>query len=325
MSDVVVSVVETSTKVSVDNSSVLIAVVETPVSVSVGTSGPQGVKGDTGATGSTGATGATGAKGDTGSQGATGATGSIGATGAQGSSGVIAVTAPITNSGSSTSATIGINQSALSIATSQLTGTITNAQLTNNSISLNGTTTALGGSFTQFMPVLPITTGVQYQPALLAASGGAAPTANRLTVAPIFIPNTQTAISLSVNTTTLTTAGVGRLGIYGTAASGLPGSLVVDGGQFSYSASSTTYQVTISQTLTPGWYWLGCVVQTGSSTWLAYNNGASQYSPFIQRSFSAISGNSVIGYYVDSVSGVLPSTPSFSVTNSGSPLVKVGF
>ena len=46
--------------------------------------------------------------GATGSAGATGAAGSAGATGAQGPSGVVGVTAPITNSGTSTSATIGI-------------------------------------------------------------------------------------------------------------------------------------------------------------------------------------------------------------------------
>ena len=44
-----------------------------------------------------------------GAQGPTGPTGATGATGPQGPSGVISVTAPITNSGSSTSAVIGVN------------------------------------------------------------------------------------------------------------------------------------------------------------------------------------------------------------------------
>jgi|GEM_PF-5273636 len=46
-----------------------------------------------------------------------------GDTGAQGLSGAVAVTAPITLSGTSTNATIGINQSLISIAPSQVTGT----------------------------------------------------------------------------------------------------------------------------------------------------------------------------------------------------------
>ena len=108
--------------------------------------GPQGLKGDTGATGSTGATGATGATGSAATatagttttlaagtsatvtnagttsaavfnfgipQGLQGAKGDTGATGAQGSSGVVSVTAPITNSGTSTAAQLGLDTSGL--------------------------------------------------------------------------------------------------------------------------------------------------------------------------------------------------------------------
>jgi hypothetical protein len=80
--------------------------------------GPTGPTGSTGATGNTGATGPTGPTGPTGATGAastvtgptgpTGATGTTGATGPTGPSGVISVSSPITNSGTSTSATIGI-------------------------------------------------------------------------------------------------------------------------------------------------------------------------------------------------------------------------
>jgi hypothetical protein len=52
-----------------------------------------------------------------------GAQGPTGDTGATGPSGVIAVTAPITNSGTSTSADIGIDQTALVIAKTQVSGT----------------------------------------------------------------------------------------------------------------------------------------------------------------------------------------------------------
>jgi hypothetical protein len=77
--------------------------------------GPKGQKGDTGEVGPTGPQGATGpqgiqgVKGDTGATGAKGDKGDTGDTGPQGPSGVIAVTAPITNSGTSTSANIGID------------------------------------------------------------------------------------------------------------------------------------------------------------------------------------------------------------------------
>lgn len=67
-------------------------------------------KGDTGATGDQGPAGADGA---TGPAGADGTNGTDGTDGTQGPSGVVSVTAPITNSGTSTSAVIGIEATAL--------------------------------------------------------------------------------------------------------------------------------------------------------------------------------------------------------------------
>jgi len=74
-------------------------VVNATTASTVGPQGPQGLKGDTGATGPTGATGATGP------------------------SGIISVISPITNSGTSTSANIGLDQTALVITRNQITGT----------------------------------------------------------------------------------------------------------------------------------------------------------------------------------------------------------
>jgi len=79
-----------------------------------------------------------------GATGPIGPTGATGATGATGSSGVIAVTSPITNSGTSTSATIGINQSLLTITESQVTNLTTDlaAKAPLASPALTGTPTA---------------------------------------------------------------------------------------------------------------------------------------------------------------------------------------
>ena len=96
MSDVVVSVTESTTTVAVTENSVNVAVTETPVTVSTSSVGLQG---------------ATGAKGDT---GATGPAGSAGV------SGVISVNSPITNTGSASSAVLGLDQSVLSLTRSQI-------------------------------------------------------------------------------------------------------------------------------------------------------------------------------------------------------------
>jgi len=63
-----------------------------------------------------------GPQGATGPQGGTGPTGPQGLIGPTGPSGVISVTGPVTNTGSSTSAVLGLNQSVLSLANTQITG-----------------------------------------------------------------------------------------------------------------------------------------------------------------------------------------------------------
>jgi hypothetical protein len=88
--------------------------------------GPEGPTGPTGATGA--ASTVTGPTGSTGPTGPTGANSTVvGPTGPTGSSGVISVTGPVTNSGTSTAANIGIDQTLLSIANTQVTGLGTSA------------------------------------------------------------------------------------------------------------------------------------------------------------------------------------------------------
>jgi collagen type VII alpha len=72
-----------------------------------------------------------------------GSTGATGATGATGPSGVIAVTAPITNTGTSTSANIGIDQTGLTLAQSQITGLV--AELANDAKLNAANTFSVGG------------------------------------------------------------------------------------------------------------------------------------------------------------------------------------
>jgi hypothetical protein len=72
-----------------------------------------------GLTGEQGEQGIQGVKGDKGDKGDTGDTGP------QGSSGVVSVTAPITNTGTSTASNIGIDQSGLTLAQSQITNLLT--------------------------------------------------------------------------------------------------------------------------------------------------------------------------------------------------------
>jgi hypothetical protein len=96
---------------------------------------PQGLKGDTGATGLTGPQGPIGSTGATGATGAQGAKGDTGDTGATGSSGVVSVTAPITNSGTSTAANIGIDTANFALLNAANTFTTSPQEIANTSTS----------------------------------------------------------------------------------------------------------------------------------------------------------------------------------------------
>ena len=117
MSDVIVSVVESTTDVTVSEQSVAIAITEATTEVSASTVGLQGIPGATGATGATGA------------------------------SGVISVTAPITNTGSSSSAILGLDQTALSITRSQVSDFTSGTVASATSATSAGTASTAGTAF----------------------------------------------------------------------------------------------------------------------------------------------------------------------------------
>jgi len=59
--------------------------------------------------------------------------------------------------------------------------------------------------------------------------------------------------------------GIVRLGIYNSS-NGKPTTVLLDAGTVSTSAASTTYAITINQTLDSGWYWLVANSQTNATT-----------------------------------------------------------
>ena len=159
---------------------------------------------------------------------------------------------------------------------------------------------------------LPMASGGTYENTFSSTSISN-PTANQLRCLPIYVTPDMTATTLSIYTLTVTTAGVARLGIYSSGSDGVPSTLLVDAGTVSYTTNNTNYSVTISTALPAAWYWLGVVVQSGSSTWKGLNN-VTPVSTLTQRAASPANNTGPFGYSTDSVTGALPAAPTFATS-----------
>lgn len=82
---------------------------------------------------------------------------------------------------------------------------------------------------------------------------------NSLYAIPFYVPTTTTYVSIGVGGA-IGAAVTLRLGIYSDNGAGVPGALVGDYGRVS-GAAVGFHAISISQTLTPGWYWLACAGQ----------------------------------------------------------------
>jgi hypothetical protein len=69
-----------------------------------------------------------------------------------------------------------------------------------------------------------------------------------------------------VSSTGFVGTAVVRLGIYNNSSSDQPSTVLLDAGTVSPTAANTGYEITISQTLSQGWYWLAINCQTAATT-----------------------------------------------------------
>ena len=123
-----------------------------------------------------------------------------------------------------------------------------------------------------------------------------------LSAHPFVVTTTSTYDRIAARTGTVTVPGSARLGIYNSNGSE-PTTRVIDAGSISYTTSSTLYEITINQTLSPGVYWLAMNVATGSSSWQGY--AASSDNTMFQLMESATSTNLLqTAFHPDSVVGI---------------------
>lgn len=164
--------------------------------------------------------------------------------------------------------------------------------------------TNLGLTYLPFAPRLE--TGRYYKSAISTSS--AAPTQSTEHASPIYIGKTCTLNQIGVNVTVLAAASVVRCGIRRDNA-GVPGTVLLDAGTVA-TTSTGDKLITISQALTPGWYWLCAVSQGGAPTLSIVVGG----NPYISGYTGAtgFSGN-LNAYCQTGVTGAL--TDAFTVAN----------
>jgi len=118
----------------------------------------------------------------------------------------------------------------------------------------------------------------------------------------LFVPASTTFDRIATRTgATHAGTSVARLGIYNNDANGQPSTVVFDAGTVSCTAANSVYEITISQTLAAGSYWLATNVQTVGTT----PNFRTSTTPYFQttQGTTAGGGAQLIGWQQTGVTG----------------------
>jgi hypothetical protein len=117
-----------------------------------------------------------------------------------------------------------------------------------------------------------------------------------------------------------------RLGIYGDNGNGYPGELVIDAGTIN-GDSATVQEITISQPLQPGLYWIGAAVQAAPTTQPTVRTLAviDQVTPIALTGGTTPTANhpSNVGFVGFSMTGALPSTWPTASPNVSAQVARV--
>lgn len=146
------------------------------------------------------------------------------------------------------------------------------------------TTAFVATGIASFVPAFPYVSGRFYggvTPGQLGTTTSA--TVNTTYYLPFYVFENKIFDRIQIRSgSTFAGSGVVRLGIYNNS-SGSPSTVLLDAGTVAPTAATTNYTITISQSLSVGWYWLAFNTQTAgtintffgatSSSWIASNLG----------------------------------------------------
>jgi hypothetical protein len=169
------------------------------------------------------------------------------------------------------------------------------------------------------LPVIP--TGY-YLRSPSSGSQGVTPTTNRTNFNLIYISSTQTFDRLAIRTGgAFNGSAIVRLGIYNNDnATGRPSTVVLDAGTVNPIAANTIYQITISQSLNAGFYWIVSNVQSAATNTQLLGSPSAATEPFSYTPWvSAVGSSFFSGYGQNSVTGAF-ATVSSLITPTSIPL-----
>jgi hypothetical protein len=139
---------------------------------------------------------------------------------------------------------------------------------------------------------------------------GSVSTLNRVTTLPFWVHTTTTFDRIGIRVTATAASSTIRLGIYSSNANYEPTTLVLDAGTVDSATAISNQEITISQQLTPGMYFLAALPQGGTPSYQVIGNNPISIAGFSSLGFSGIATNQAIStsYYMGGITGSLSST-----------------
>jgi hypothetical protein len=199
-------------------------------------------------------------------------------------------------------------------------------------LSSNGTTTTWITPGTSVPPYIVPTGKTLYQrslPFVPATSGAAAPTEDVTHYTPLYLP-TCTIDRIAIRTgNTVSGTNTTRLGIYNSGTDGLPNTVLIDAGTVNPTATGTTYEITISQAVTAGWYFLAINRQASGATpanFISANPssaGTTQNNSITFFTAPVDTTARITGYTESSVTGAFATAGTLITATSSIPIVWV--
>jgi hypothetical protein len=252
--------------------------------------------------------------GVTGPKGDTGATGPAGATGA---TGVVTVNAPLTNAGTPSAADLSVSAGTTSAAgilqlEDSVASTSTTTAATPNAVKTSYDLAVVKN------PIVKMISGAYYKTGL-TSSGTISAVNQRVYYSPIFIADTTTLDRIAIRTvSTFSGTATIRLGIFNNT-SGQPSTVVLDAGTVTATAASTIYEITISQSLASGFYWLAMCQQgtaPGQADYQGNTTAINSPNSLIGLASATPNGNLFVGFTQNSVTGAFATATSLNGATS---------